>query len=249
VFEKSRFWVTARSELSLRTSHDTTGEPLWTLDVEASVAGGSERLEERYLAGSAAVLNRTRLSAGRNRRFKSWDYQGNEVYRQRRDPGRDEAALPPKQWGRLQKHTQTLPLPAGAPPLTSPYGLLLRASDRVLAAPGDRLELLVHTDHNLYRVSLSVKGREKVPVDLVLLDDDGRQELREKRPAWRIAVASEPVGELIDKPDFELLGLDGELTLYIDQQNRLPLLVAGHAPRLGRMQLPLREARLAGPAP
>ncbi len=54
------------------------------------------------------------------------------------------------------------------------------------------------------------------------------------------------MGELAEKPDFSLLGLDGagDITMLFDTANSLPVQLRGTAPRIGNAEINLKAATL-----
>jgi len=63
-----------------------------------------------------------------------------------------------------------------------------------------------------------------------------------------VALKVEPLGKLAEKPDFSLLGLEGDITLLFDRATGLPLQLRGNAPRIGRAEINLKAATLREPA-
>jgi hypothetical protein len=59
-----------------------------------------------------------------------------------------------------------------------------------------------------------------------------------------VALQVNPEGELSDKADFSLLGLQDEIILFFDKNSGLPLQVRGVAPRIGATEIDLKSVTL-----
>jgi hypothetical protein len=247
VYEASKMWATARSELSLEQLNRSSPEELWQLTVNSTVVGNTEHVVEQFLPGTGQLVQRSRLSSGKNRRLKEYHYSPDKIVRIRRDPAKGEAKLPPEQWSKQRRRQLPMPTLETGLHLTSTYGLLVLASHPSLNKTGDELNVYVHTDLNLYRATLRVRSTATRKLDVDLQSpSSGIGEMAEENVVREIAVTAVAVGELLDKPDFELLGLSGNITILVDAEYRLPVEVRGRAPRLGQTQLQLRSAVLPG---
>ena len=64
----------------------------------------------------------------------------------------------------------------------------------------------------------------------------------------RLLAVSSPLGEQVDKPDFSLLGLQGEIILFFDKDSGVLLQVRGTAPRIGETEVNLKTVTMREPA-
>lgn len=233
---------------------------LLVLLADSRVAGNRERRSVWFDPGRGLV-QRCRVGFGRSdSRAKCYRYEARSIQRERRESDLTAAAIdarpdwtregarsalalasdwPVSSAGRLSL-PDTIPEAAG---LISPTLLLPLASAAELRAPGDSHVLYVHTDHDFFRVTLRVSGRESIEVDYRLDSATGAREVRERVEALVIRLQVTPVGEPED--GFELLGLRPPLTLLLDPATRLPLALRGDAPRLGPGEVRLQAARLS----
>ena len=262
-FERKSIWGTAKARIELNEKSSAElanawqnpgrqdylmplGESVWELTVAATVGSNRARLQLLMEPTSTAIYQRDRFTVGRkNRRNKFYRYHREGVSRIRRDPQPDEVSLPPAQWSQSLLQEITFPrLPADRV-VTAPYALLILTSALPLTADASAA-FYVHTDYNLYRVVLQRGIDTRVKASYLLLDSDGQsRRYKEDRRAETIHLQLESTEQAPDKPDFELLGLSGEITVLIDSETRLPLRVIGTAPRVGKAHLDLKSASLA----
>jgi hypothetical protein len=261
-FERRSVWGTANSqiELSEKAAIDfdgswqkpgnrdyllPTGSRLWELNVDASVGRNQARLQLILEPSTTAIYQRDRLTIGRrDRRNKFYRYAADSVTRVRSEPQPGELSQPPDQWSQSSVQEIAFPaLPAGAV-VTSPYALLILASSIPLEQDS-HTTVYVHTDFNLYRVVMQRGEDSQLQMGFLLHDSEGgSQHYEEVRPVQTIRLLAQPTAQTPAKPDFELLGLKGDLQILVDTETRLPLRVMGTAPRVGKAHLDLKSAVL-----
>jgi hypothetical protein len=105
--------------------------------------------------------------------------------------------------------------------------------------------LIVYSKSLLNPVSVRYLGTEEIRVryDLHGTDDpEGNAlEISGKVAALRFSLTPGAGGD----DELELLGLEGDLELYVDAERRVPLRVEGRVPPVGKVVAHLREAWLA----
>lgn len=256
----SRLRLYSEPAAALEPELRPAGGRLLVLLADSRVAGNRER-RSVWFDPDRGLVQRCRVGFGRSdSRAKCYDYEARTVRRERRESDLTAAAIdaqpdwirdgarsalalardwPVSSAGRLSL-PDAIPEAAG---LVSPTLLLPLASAADLHAPGDTHVLYVHTDHDFFRVSLRVSGREPIETDYRLESIDGERRIRERVEALVIRMQATPLGRPEDS--FELLGLRPPLTLLLDPATRLPLAVRGDAPRLGPGEVRLQAARLS----
>jgi hypothetical protein len=238
-FEQSLLWVSAQSKLSL--VQPAVGDPCgnWQLHAESSVAKNSESVRLQFDMASDKIIFRSRLSEGKNRRYKEYRYAEDALTRVRREPKQGERDSKPADWPVSSKRELPIPaLPDGAV-VSSPYLLLLFAR-RALEQPNTVHRIVVHTDFNFYEVSASLAGTEELEIESAgaSIPVAGIHQVQV------VQLRARPLGELAEKPDFILLGLSGDISILYDSDNQLPLQLRGVAPRLGTTRLDLKSATM-----
>jgi len=249
VFEQRNFWATARGELNLKKGvaplfPESGTEPFIRLEVQNTVGSSIESIVIDLAPADAASLARWRLSRGRDQRLKTHRYLGDSILRERREPADgsassdDSAALSAGDGGWVSAVTRIdLPAAAESRTLITPHALFLLLPG-LLDDPGRAGDYLVHTDFNFYRLVASLGGSETIEADFRL--DEGRVEGR--RGTRVLKLRAEPLPGNPEGPDFELMGLSGEIEFLVDGTTGLPLRIRGKAPRIGGAELNLVEA-------
>jgi len=214
----------------------------WQLTAASSVASNSEEGVLHFAAANGRASYRSRLSKGKDERFKTYRFLPEHILRVRRDPPTD-ATLPPCQWPVTSRREIPYPPAAGELVVTDAYALLALA-DRFRLSTEDSAELVINTEFNFYRVTMSHLATPAIEVSYQL---DGKA-VSGSRNTTGVALKVEPLGKLAEKPDFSLLGLEGDITLLFDRATGLPLQLRGNAPRIGRAEINLKAATLREPA-
>jgi len=232
-FEQRAFWATAQSLVAVTPGPDN--DQLWTLTASSSVVGNSEQVKLSFVPASGQAMVRSRLSRGKDQRFKFFDYQDDYIVRERRNPGADPHQ-PPSEWPVSSR--KEIPYPADSADIvvTDAYTLLLLA-DRLQASSEESAEVVVHTEFNFYRVRMTCGNGIPITVDYQVT---GADRVSGKRETRAVALQISELGDPVDKPDFSLLGLNGDIILFFDRASGLPVQVRGNAPRIGPTELNLK---------
>ena len=252
-------WLQAPQPLTEPWSaHKPTGSAL-VLMSETRVASNREWRSEWLDPHTGGLLQRCRLGYGRaDSRIKCYGYGQNAIYRERRESDitvKDLAS--PEGWSaqgarsasRLTQDWRATspahiilpePLPEGAALISWPF-LLPAISAQPLEQPGDQVQLWVHTDFDVWRVTLEVTGTQSIKVDYGLAPEDER--VKGRQEALKVSLSAE---HLTGNPedDFEFFGFSEPMFVLLDPQTRLPLMISGEAPRFGPAKARLHSARL-----
>lgn len=230
------------AELALQPVRTARGSCHWQLQVDASLGRHNREQVTLLLASPRGnILAKQRYSEGRlNRRFKSFDYAGENILRQRREPAQGEHRLPHQQWS--DTSSESLALPEMDAPLLTPYALLLLATAGELTAVDNSLTVYLHTDHNFYRATLRNQGQQPVAVRY-RLQGEGGQLVEGTVSADHIELQVVPVRQP-EQNDFELMGLRDQVYFLVDRETRLPLRISGRVPHFGETHIDLSGASL-----
>ena len=239
-FEEKAFWATANSRITLM--RDEEKPELWLLEVNSSVVGNSETIAVLFQPETGRVQSRTRLSKGKGQRMKHYEYLEDAVVGERRN-GNNDPGTPAAAWPVSSRKELALPPAAEEIVVTSPYLLLLLAQRLVADEENTSMEVLVHTDLNVYRVRL--KSGNGMPLDTDHEHDGSR--VSGTRETRAVAIQVSPEGTLTDDDDFSLLGLQGNILLFFDKDSFLPLQVTGKAPRIGDTSIKLKSVMTRQP--
>jgi hypothetical protein len=241
-FEQQAFFVTARSRVEI--VRDSENCQRWQLRANSSVASNSEDVVLSLAAKDGSVLHRSRLSSGKEQRYKSYEFLDDHILRQRRDPPAN-TSLPPSEWPLTSsKEIDYPPLDEGTV-VTDAY-VLLALAGRFQTSAAVEAEVVVNTEFNFYRVRMTHGKGMAVKANYQV---EGKPEAttgtRETR-AVRLQIS--PLGEQPDKADFSLLGLQDDITVLFDWTTGLPLQLRGQAPRVGQVEIDLKAVTLRATA-
>ena len=240
-FEQQAFWATARSQIEVQPVPGD--EQRWQLTAASSVASNSEQVQLTLAARDGHAIRRTRLSKGKDQRYKFFDYQADHILRERRNPGADKDQLP-TEWAVSSRREIDYPAHGKGMAITDAYALLVIAG-RFQAGSKESAEVVIHTDFNFYRVQMTRSPGAPITVDYQIAGSD--QATTGMRDTHAVILQASPLGTLAEKPDFSLLGLYGRITLLFDDESGLPVQLRGTAPRLGPVEINLKSATLREP--
>lgn len=240
-FEQQAFFVTASSRIELVA--DSADPQRWRLTATSSVANNSEEVV-LDLAADGRASHRSRLSRGKSneQRYKTYEFLPEHILRVRRDAPAG-TTLPPGEWPVSSRRKIAYPPAANGLPVTDAYALLDLAG-RFLISPEAAARVAVITEFNFYQVRMSHSDGRPVKANYQV---DGGPARTDTRPTRGVTLTVSPLGEQVDKPDFSLLGLSGEITILFDQESALPLQLRGTAPRIGAAEINLKKVTLRDP--
>lgn len=236
-YEQQAFLITARSRVEINANVDN-GQ-LWRLTANSSVASNSEQVVLDLAAADGRALYRSRLSKGKGERYKTYLFGPEQVTRERSAPSAGDTG-PPGEWPTISR--RDIPYPPLNPDMavTDAYALLALA-DRFQASGNTSAEVVVYTDLNFYHVRLTHSDSPSIDVEFQV---SGAPAVTGSRQTRAVTLQVSPLGAQIDKPDFSLLGLTGDITVLFDRSSGLPLQLRGKAPRIGNTKINLKAVTL-----
>ncbi len=240
-FERSAFLATAYSFVEVQ--EDDCNPKRWKLSANNAIFNALMRNDElkvlTLIPGDARLVQRERFSGGSDRRFKFWDYLPQHIVRERRDPGGLETESP-EDWPLSGHSLINYPQMPSTVVVTDAYALLVLAT-RFHNSDDQRLDVVVHTDFNFYRVRMTHGNRGQLEVDYAV---EGQRPVRGKRKIRTVMLQVEPLGQLAEETDFSLMGLQGPLEMDFDVEQGIPVKIRGEAPRLGQSYIDLKRVVL-----
>lgn len=194
---------------------------------------------------TAAGLQRVQQDSGSRPRYREYRYTDRGAWHWTRWPERGEADLPPARWSKTSSGLRAFDRPADGPVL-EPTGLIWAVAAAPLAARGDRARFLVFQRRVLQPIEVEVAERAPFRHDYTDATGGGSRRVRGEAPALRILLRGDPRTAGGDD-ELELLGLRGDLELWLDPATRAPLQLSGTVAVLGRVTLRLRSLQRPGP--
>jgi len=237
-FEQKAFMTTAKSKVGVTPGSE--GDPAWTLRSSSSIASNSEEITLTLDPASGRSLQRSRLSRGtKEQRYKAHTYMDDYVVRERRVPGTNPDR-PPAEWDLKSRMKVAYPNLEGVP-VSDPYFLLLLAGE-FQAGTEEYRNILVNTDRNFFSVRMTHGAASTTKLNYRITGQSER--VKGKRPTRAVTLAISPVEPLENGPDFNLLGLSGNITVLFDEVSGIPVQLRGEAPRVGATKLNLKSVTM-----
>ncbi len=159
-------------------------------------------------------------------------------------PGKKEKKLPHDQWTNYSENVRSYPPEAVGKIVAEPAALIYIIAAAPVLEPGDRFELLTIIKKQVFRVIVEVALPRTLKTRYLEHSPSGTKERRNnKEMALRLIVRGEGLNA-DDDQKFQLLGLEGDIELFLQPETRLPLQLNGKIKVLGKVKFRLREARL-----
>lgn len=235
--EELRDWLPASDPKEPSLPQSTPGAPLLRLEVDADLSG---RLSEEHIffePDSGRVLQRTKVKLGSDPYRKSYRYgQGGLEWTRSAPRSRQETERAEPAWSKIENFSAPYP-PGGHCRTYSEATLLL-----YLAAEHDwnsskTLQLCMFAGKQWSRVEATSTGLRAF--DAAYRVDGHERKVSEARV---IVLKASQAGAQVGDDPLELMGLRGDLELYLDPQSGLPLAIQGEMPWLGMVTVRLEKA-------
>ena len=259
--EATKFFITARSEveLAVRPSAEAGAELIapgqgrglaprgghsGRIDIRTRFLGRDSRARFWFDPGDARALQRSSHDASKKRlRHRTYRYTSVGVFSHTLRPGEGEEDLPYERWTNVQDKAVAFAGEWDGPVGTEAAGLLYLIPAGDFRAAGDQARLRVFTRGKVREVDVAVTGRERIGVGYVEVSGGRERAVRDEVDALHVTVRPRAAaGE--DAGDFKLLGLEGDIDIYLDPRSRALLLVSGKIAVAGRVRLGLKRAVL-----
>ena len=205
------------------------------------LTGSTTRASVWFDADSGQALLRERTSAGSKGSSKIHRFGARGASRLRLEPADSrQALLPSAQWSkRSGKFFPYDMAQAGCNSITVPAQLIYAISRQPELTP-----YCVFHDGALYRVRPESRGGGKHALSYSLHNAGGQRQVSGSRRLQRIALRIEPLDAKARVEDFELLELRGDITIHVDPEYRIPVMLSGSRSGLGSIIIRLTDASL-----
>lgn len=269
-FKASKLFLTARMEVRLEPAKPLAESdllsspegrvmalpthPLWTVELASSVAGRRTRTLLWFDPQSQSAIQKLRQKLGSKPYDKLSRFTLDGVFTRRRAPvSTAETDGPATAWSKVETkfeaYRDSAPAATEADP-SAPCGTVLEATQLLYLLPVLDLSApptdLCVFDDKLSRVLFEAKGEALLDIDIEETGEDGtRRRRQEKIKARCVVVRSQSLDEN-SEGQLELLGLEGDLEIFVDEEHGLPLEIRGKLPHIGTVRVELVGVELAG---
>ena len=158
-------------------------------------------------------------------------------------PEKREKKLPRNQWSNQSDGLRAFPPDAVGQLVAEPAALIYIIAAAPLLEPGDQYELLTMIRRQVFRVIVEVAAPHSLNINYLEHSPSGTVRRKSEVTPLRLLVRGEGLNP-DDDQEFQLLGLQGDIELYLQPETRLPLQLNGKIKILGKVKFRLRETRL-----
>ncbi len=158
-------------------------------------------------------------------------------------PEKNQRKLPHEQWTDRSDSVRDYPPDATGQVVVEAGALIYIIAAAPLAVPGDRYEVLTPIKRQLFRVVMEVASPRKIKTSYTEHSPSGTVRRKGRVEPLRILIRGEGLNAEDDEK-FQLLGLQGDIELFLQPDTRLPLQLSGKIKILGEVNFRLREATL-----
>ena len=184
------------------------------------------------------VLQMTRHDSGKQHRQKVYRYLPDGFWSFQRSPKDDAEIADESRWSEQSTKVVHKPAALKQVPVIEDSMLFQMVSVLPLRKKGDSYEYYSYINDAVFRNRLEVVGLRDVEVDYVEKFPDHDKWREGERELLLIRVTSTAM-DAKNQDDFEIMGLKGNLSLYIDPKTGVLVQLSGHVDYLGRVNITL----------
>ncbi len=254
--EATKFFITARAEVELagRPASEAVAELLdpgdhlalaprgarsFRLDLRTRILSRDSRVRFWFDPGDARALQRSSHDVSKKRlRHRTYRYLDGAVFSRTLQPDEGEEAKPYQSWSRVDD--KIFVSQAGGAVVTEAAALLYLIPAGPFHTTGDRRQVRVFTRGKVREVDVEVAAKEHIEVGYAKVAGASEAAVDGEVEVLRVAVRPRSSDEKDD--DFKLLGLEGDIDIFLEPETRVPLLVSGRIDFVGTVHLRLKRA-------
>ncbi len=167
------------------------------------------------------------------------------VWAQTRRPTEAELGSENTKWSRVDQHLNTFPKGIGnGLVITEPAALFYIVSAADLTDKGDTVDIHVYSKNHVMKVQLKVEEMTQIKVDYLEESTSGKRAVKGNANVRRISLDGSPADPGAHEGDFEFMGLQGDINLYVDQKTRVPVQISGKIKKAGKGNVRLQRVVL-----
>jgi hypothetical protein len=215
-------------------------DPTYRLDLDTKILGRNSAIS-LWFDPDGSAFQRTQTDTGKKHRVKTYRILENGYYSLQAKPREDEKELAPNMWtDRGEGENKFNKLPPAGTIISEPTALYYLASASPLNKPGDKFEQYIFTKHGIYQLYFRAVDYQNLEVQFEInhsgesetVYDDEYKTLHVKMHGVPIDASAED--------DFDLLGLKGEIDLYLDPKTRVLVQISGSLDIIGYTDIKLK---------
>jgi hypothetical protein len=196
--------------------------------------------------GDGRALQRIKVETGKKYRYKAERFTPTGVLTRRRYPLEGEEKKPPKSWGKESE--EFVPVLLGGRSVIEPGGLLYLLAVAPLHRAGDTWSVAVYADDAVHRLEIKVEAIERRKASYVEVRGKKEEKRRGEIEVLRLSLRPKADKNAGDS-QFEFLGLEGDVDVYLHRRHRYPIRISGKIPIAGQVNIELEKVVLPGSRP
>lgn len=220
------------------------GKSVTQVSVRSRLPFGRRETVDVYLDGeTGSVLQLEKLVTGKKPYWKRRRFTNQGFFRWRSAPGEGQArSSEPGVWtNREQECMKFEGWPDDVAPRAETYSLLLRILDRLCSSEQERdREIVVASKTGAFGVTLESIGSRKRRVSFEERAGERRRTVAGEIEVDAIGLRVESLGDGGQNESFEVLGLRGDIVIYVARDSGWPVEIEGDSKGVGRVRLRLR---------
>ncbi len=261
-FRAEKLFLTAYSEVGLKTLQTPevtaalitsprsvalmpSGPQTLLLDLESSSGSRDSLVRVWFNPHDASALQRLKRRGGKKAYQKIFRFTRDGTYSLRTAPeNRSQGRLPPEHWGQVEEFFYPVASESSCAAISEPSLLFYAISAARLAAGGEPLRLCVFSRKSVIPLEIAARGSQRLTVDYAEASARAERRRTEEITVTEIGIQVPELDAKGEKTDFKLLGLGGDVAIYLEEASRIPVQVSGRIPGLGKIDVKLIEVDL-----
>lgn len=230
-------WVAAPDGDELRAS----GERVVEVTIDSTMAGRQSRARIWVEPHRAVALGRHKARLGKKGYEKDYRFTASGTFLRRRAPSTpEEASGDADGWSKVEDFFYPRAQGFECAAISEPSAIFYLLATDPRIAEGTPAEICLYSDKRFLRVRVERVGTEEVEADYRELEGESTREVLGAVEAWHLSMRPESAD---DAEDFEFLGLEGDVEIYLDPRTRAPLRLDGKLSGF-QVSVKLREIEL-----
>jgi hypothetical protein len=235
--------ATSKAALLTPTQGDGTmpqTDPSYRIDLRTKILGRKSFIS-LWFDPDGTAFQRTQTDTGKKQRVKTYRILKNGYHSFQAKPKESEKELLPNLWtdiGIGNKKFNKLP-PTGTI-ITEPTALYYLVSASPLNKPGDKFEQYIFTKHGVYRLDLHAIDYQNIEVKFETNQSGKKNTVyNDEFKTLHIRMNGVAIDPAV-QGDFDLLGLKGDIDLYLDLETRVLVQISGAIDIVGYTDIKLK---------
>ena len=187
------------------------------------------------------ALQRIKVETGKKHRFKAVRFTEDGVLTRRRYPREGEEKKKPDAWS--DRSEEFLSLALGEQAVVDPTGLLYLLAIAPLKKAGDRWTAEILADDAIHHLEVKVEAVTRIKARYTCIHSKKEQAMKGEVDALHLTLRPR-AADGGKGSNFEFLGLEGDVDVYLHRQDRYPLMITGKIPIAGHVKIELERVEL-----